>query len=185
MRLFKLSVYILVPVALILAVLLTVLPGSYAIQRRMVIDAPAPAVFSRIDSPQGWQKWSVWFRRDPAMKIEFTGPAAGAGAGWRWQSRVEGNGSMVLSQIDAPHKLSYQLQFGKNPTPMYGSISLQASQARTTVIWEIHGDAGTNWAMKLFLPFMDTMLGKDLEDSLKLLKQQSQDASAAPVKQAT
>ena len=108
------------------------------------------------------------------MKLSYSGPSQGTGASWRWQSRSEGNGAMTLTRVIPAQKVEYELSFGNGQNPMHGSITLIAQGDQTQVVWEAHGNAGTSWAMKLFIPFMDTMIGKDFNEGLQLLKKTAQ-----------
>ena len=69
-----------------------VLPSTFTVVRSTVVGAPADRVYALVADPRGWKQWSVWNKRDPAMKITYSGPASGAGAKWAWHSASEGDG---------------------------------------------------------------------------------------------
>ena len=41
------------------------LPTQFAVERSIVIDAPADRVFNYLVDPREWKKWTVWNQRDP------------------------------------------------------------------------------------------------------------------------
>ncbi|MBL0121908.1 MAG: hypothetical protein IPP88_03990 [Betaproteobacteria bacterium] len=49
-------------------------------ERSIDINAPMETVYPLVYDPKAWARWSVWSRRDPAMKFTYTGAPAGVGA---------------------------------------------------------------------------------------------------------
>lgn len=91
-------------IAIVVAVLAVVLvvggwfiSPKLSVARSVVVAAPADKVYALVASPRAWKEGSVWNRRGPAMKIEYSGPESGTGAAWTWQSPSEGDGKMTRS----------------------------------------------------------------------------------------
>ena len=49
--------------------------------------------------------------RDPAMKIAYSGPPAGSGAKWTWESASEGKGEMTFTAAVPNQRVDYALYF--------------------------------------------------------------------------
>ncbi|HUN91270.1 MAG TPA: SRPBCC family protein [Burkholderiaceae bacterium] len=160
----------LVLVALLLLGVGFLLPGSYRIERSVEITAPATRVYPLIADPREWKRWSAWNRRDPAMLIDYSGPASGAGAAWSWRSRSEGNGRMEFTEAVADQRVAYALSFADDSMRSHGSLTLDAQGNRVRVAWTNEGDLGRNPAARWFGLFMDRIVGPDFEAGLRNLK---------------
>ncbi len=66
------------------------LPSQFRAERSIVVNTPADKVHSQLVAPGERKRSTAWNQRDPAMKIEYGGPASGVGARWTWQSETEG-----------------------------------------------------------------------------------------------
>ena len=73
------------------------LPATYTVERSVVVHAPPERLWPLVSAPKRWREWSVWTRRDPAMKLEYSGPESGTGAAWHWTSASEGEGRATRS----------------------------------------------------------------------------------------
>ncbi|MES2050172.1 MAG: SRPBCC family protein [Pseudomonadota bacterium] len=161
-------------VILILAIAM-MLPNEYAVTRTITIKAPAEKIYALVVDPKEWKKWSVWNQRDPAMQMTYSGPATGAGAGWDWQSKTQGNGGMKFTSAVVNQKIDYELHFEGMGQPSTGAMLFEAQSGATKITWSMHGTSEGNLMMKLFAPFMDKMVGPDFQaglDNLKKLAEQ-------------
>jgi uncharacterized protein YndB with AHSA1/START domain len=146
------------------------MPSQYRVERSVRIDAPAERVYALLADPREWKGWSEWNRRDPAMKITYSGPPAGSGAAWSWESRSEGEGHMAFTRADPPRRIEYALEFPSMGAKSKGALTLSANGPSTAVTWTNEGDVGSNPLMRLFVPFMDSMVGPDFAAGLANLK---------------
>ena len=48
-------------------------PTEFAVEREIVINKPRAEVFEYAKNVRNQNEWGPWFKRDPAMKQEFTG----------------------------------------------------------------------------------------------------------------
>jgi uncharacterized protein YndB with AHSA1/START domain len=160
-------------VVLLLAVGLA-LPSRFRVERSVEIAAPAARVYPLIAAPAAWKQWSVWNQRDPAMKIEYAGPASGAGATWRWQSASEGNGEMALTEVVPDQRIAYRLSFPDMGMQSTGALTLAPSGTGTKVTWTNEGDMGGNPVNRWFGLFMDRLVGPDFEAGLANLKRRAE-----------
>jgi len=161
-------------VVLLVAILLAVgmlLPSGFKVQRSVEIAAPPSKIFPLIASPREWKNWSVWNRRDPAMKVEYSGPESGAGATWSWQSKSEGDGTMEFTAAIPDQRVDYALHFPEFDMRSKGQLQLQASGAGTRVTWTNEGNVGNNPVNRYFAVMMDSMVGPDFQAGLANLKE--------------
>lgn len=150
------------------------LPSQFKVERSAMIAAPPERVYGLIADPREWKRWSVWNRRDPAMKITYGGPASGLGAKWAWESRSEGKGSMEFTEGTAPERVGYTLTFPDFGATFAGRLQLTpvdvAGKPGTRISWAGQGDMGANPMNRWFALFMDRLVGSDYEAGLANLK---------------
>jgi uncharacterized protein YndB with AHSA1/START domain len=156
-------------IVLLLAVGLA-LPSRFRVERSVEIAAPADRVYPLIAAPAAWKDWSVWNQRDPAMKIDYSGPPAGVGAKWRWQSETEGNGEMEFTEAVPQQRVGYRLSFPDMGMQSSGALTLAPAGSGVRVTWTNEGDMGGNPVNRWFGLFMDRLVGPDFEAGLKNLK---------------
>ncbi len=159
--------------ALIIVLLLGafLLPRNVSVVREMSINGSLWVVHSQVAAPTNWQKWGVWNKRDPAMLINYSGPGAGVGARWSWQSKTEGTGDMEITRDDAPRELAYTLKFADWGMITNGRFKfVPANDVVTNVTWTMEADLGNNPINRYFGLFMDSMIGADFAASLANLK---------------
>ncbi|WMS85568.1 SRPBCC family protein [Pleionea litopenaei] len=150
------------------------LEPTYKVSREIKIAAPAEKVMQEISDFSRWQKWGVWFERDPKMKITITGDAGMVGHSSKWSSETQGNGQMILTAINN-EELTYDLLFPDMGMQSIGRMSLtelrgENGEAETLVVWSDEGDVGTDIVSRYFVLFIDELMGPDFEQGLTNLK---------------
>lgn len=160
----------LVVLALLLAVAGALLPGQWRVERSVVVRAAPERLYPLVASPHRWREWSVWTRRDPAMRIEYFGPESGAGAGWQWDSRTEGQGRMTLTRADPATGLAYDLFFPDLGSTSHGELRFEPADGGTRVTWTNEGDMGRNPFLHFLAAAMDRLVGPDFEAGLAQLR---------------
>ena len=143
---------------------------TFSVTRSTVIAAPPEKVYALVADPRHWKEWSVWNQRDPAMKIEYSGPASGVGAGWAWQSKTEGDGKMTFTAAEPAQRLAYDLYFPDFGTTSPGDFRFSAADGGTRVTWTMNGNMGRNPLFRWMALFADGMVGKDFDEGLAQLK---------------
>jgi uncharacterized protein YndB with AHSA1/START domain len=161
-------------VVLLLALVLfgggMLLSPKFHIERSTVISAPPDKAYALVADPHRWKEWTVWNRRDPAMKIEYFGAASGAGSGWAWKSASEGDGRMTLTAVEPNQRVAFDLYFPDFDSTSTGALSFTPEGAGTKVVWAMDGDMGKNPIGHWMGLFMDGMVGKDFDAGLANLK---------------
>jgi uncharacterized protein YndB with AHSA1/START domain len=164
------GIVVLVALAVLLLAIGLMLPSQFKVQRSVEIAAPASKVYPLIAAPAAWTRWSVWNQRDPAMKIEYAGPASGAGARWNWRSATEGSGEMEFTEADVDRRIAYRLSFPEFGMQSRGVLTIDAAGSGVRVSWTNEGDMGSNPVNRWFGLFMDRLVGPDFEAGLANLK---------------
>jgi len=169
----KIVKWLLAVVLLLAAVLVLggyLLSPKFVVSRSVSIAAPPDKVYALVADPRRWKDWTVWNRRDPAMKMDYSGPPSGAGAAWSWQSKTEGDGRMTFTAAEPGQRVAYELYFPDFGTTSKGAVTLAAEGSGTRVTWSIAGDMGSNPLMRWFALGADSLIGKDFAEGLAGLK---------------
>lgn len=145
---------------------------EYTIQREITINKPKQEVFNYVRYLKNQDHYSKWVMTDPNMKKDFRGTDGTPGFVYAWDSKNKnaGKGEQEIKSITEGEKVDIEVRFEK---PMQGiaytPIETEAiSENQTKVTWGMHGRS--SYPMNIMNLFMDNMLGKDLETSLKNLK---------------
>jgi uncharacterized protein YndB with AHSA1/START domain len=170
MWLVKATIAVLVALFAVLAIGGLLLPSGFTVTRSTVIAASPERVYALVADPRSWQRWAVWNRRDPAMRIEYSGPASGTGATWRWRSKTEGNGAMTFTDAEPARRVAYDLYFADFGTTSSGELRFEPKDGVTHVTWSMTGDTGKNPFYHWMALLPDRTVGKDFEDGLAGLK---------------
>ena len=148
------------------------LPSEFKVERSITIDASAEEVFAHVSDLKAWKTWGVWFKRDPDMKITYSGPDKAVGMKSAWVSESEGSGEMQVLELSPNKRLTYSLYFPEFDMGSTGEFRLEEKEGKTLVTWMDYGDVGANPINHYFAAFMDSMIGPDFEaglDNLKIL----------------
>ncbi len=146
-------------------------PGTFAVTRQIMIDAPPEVIFSHVNDFHKWEAWSPWEKHDPAMKKTFSGSPAGTGAVYEWDGNSKVGKGRITIMDSRPRVVQMKLEFMKPMAAVNASaISFMPRGAQTETMWNMAGTK--NFTMKAFCMFadMDKMVGKDFEEGLAKLK---------------
>lgn len=146
------------------------LPAEYKVERSTNIKAEPQQIFERFNTLEHWKEWMVWIRRDPAMTVEFDGPASGVGATMSWKSESQGSGSLTLDESVAGKHVTYTLSFPDYP-PSKGRLEITPGADGHTVSWSDEGNMGASPINRYFGLFLDGLIGPDFEEGLANLKE--------------
>jgi len=146
------------------------LPNQYSVERSIIIEAEPAEIYPDVVDLRAWQNWGVWFKRDPDMQLDYTGPDRAIGMRSSWKSESEGNGEMEIIQLEHNKKITYQLYFPEFDMGSTGVVELVATETGTKVTWRDEGSVGNNPIDRYFVLMMDGMIGPDFEMGLENLK---------------
>jgi uncharacterized protein YndB with AHSA1/START domain len=170
MKIIQWALAIVGAIALAAVVVGLFLPSTFAIRRSIDIAAPADRVYDYIVEPRKWSEWSVWTRRDPNMRVVYSGPPFGMGARWTWESKSEGNGTMEFTRVEPNRRVEYALFFPDFNMRSTGELRLEPANGTTRVTWTNEGDVGGNPLKHYLAAAMDRMVGPDFQQGLANLK---------------
>ncbi|HMK72922.1 MAG TPA: SRPBCC family protein [Myxococcaceae bacterium] len=151
-----------------LVVIIATRPGSFRVVRSATMAAPAAVVYAQIADFHRWDAWSPWAKLDPSMKVSFSGPASGPGAGYAWVGNDKvGEGKMLITGARPGQEVDIQLDFLKpwqatNAT----TFVLEPAGPGTKVTWSMSGESNFMAKAMSLVMDMDAMIGKDFEKGL-------------------
>jgi len=146
-------------------------PETFRVQRQVSIQAPPEKIFPLINDYKNWGAWSPWEKKDPAMKRSFSGPAAGKGSAYAWDSKEVGAGDMLITESVPSSLVRIDLNFSK-PFEAHNKVvfNIQPQTGGSTVSWEMQGPAPLIARVMHVFFNVDKMVGKDFEDGLAAMK---------------
>lgn len=159
---------------LILILLLTAafLKKEYVVEKSIAINKPKTDIFNYIKFLKNQNEYSKWARMDTTMKKVFSGTDATPGFVSAWDSNNEkvGKGEQEIVKITEGEQVNYEIRFEKPMKDVAQSFMRTDSIApdKTIVKWQISGYMP--YPMNIMGPFMDKMIGGDLEEGLQNLK---------------
>ena len=148
------------------------LPSRYRVERSVVVQAQPAAIYGQISNFKNWLQWTAWNQtKYPDMQVKFDGPETGVGAGYSWEGKSTGQGSIKFTRTEPDKGISYDLDFEQGKYKSTGVITLEQAGERIKVTWSNEGDLGGNPINRYFGLMMDKMIGPDFEEGLAKLKE--------------
>jgi len=146
-------------------------PDTFRVERSVSVKAPPDRVFALINDMHAFNTWNPYVKKDPAIKGTYTGPAAGKGAGYGWQSSEVGVGSMEVTDATAPSMVAMKLDFVE-PFEAHNraEFTVQPAAGETHVTWAMFGPVPYTAKVMHVLFDIDKMVGGDFERGLHDLK---------------
>ena len=162
----------LVAVLAAFSLLVATRPAVFRIERSTAIAAPPDVVFALVNDLHEWPRWSPYEKRDPGMKREYAGAAAGEGASYRWDGNDDvGAGLLTITRSVPNERVALRLEFSR-PLVATNEVAFvfEGSGDGTRVVWGMDGRNGfVGKLISLFID-MDAMVGKDFEAGLAAMK---------------
>jgi uncharacterized protein YndB with AHSA1/START domain len=174
MKIIKRIIFVLLGILALALVVALFLPKEYAVEREIVINQPKDSVFNYLKYLKNQDNFSVWAKKDPAMKKTFTGVDGTVGAISAWNSKDKnlGVGEQEIKKITDGERIEYELRF-KVPfeaTDMAYITTEAISPNKTKVKWGFKGESPYPMNLMLAIMNMKDVLGKDLQEGLNNLK---------------
>jgi len=171
----KIVFVILISVVVMIALLLIIaffVKKEYAIQREIAINKSSGEVYNYIRFLRNQENYSKWVMADPYMKKDFSGADGTKGFVYAWDSdnKNVGKGEQEIVKLVEGKRVDAEIRFIK---PFEGIATTNMtteliSPDQTRVVWGMQGVS--KYPMNIMNPFMDNLLGKDLQSSLNQLK---------------
>ena len=174
MRILKKLIFFFIGIIVLLLIAGLFVKKEYAVERAIVINKPKDEVFNYVKFVKNQDNYSVWNKKDPAMKKDYKGNDGQVGFVVAWDSsdKEVGKGEQEIVNIVDGDRIDMKLRF-KEPFEAEDNaymITETVSPNETKVKWGFKGTM--NYPMNLMLLFMDMdkELGGALDAGLKDLK---------------
>ena len=170
----KTGIFFLAVIA-VLMILSIYIPSEVKISRSLVINAPREEIFNQVNDMRNWENWSPWHSSDPDLKLKYTGPSEGKGAGYSWESekRSVGKGRLTVKESEAFNKITTEMQFDDRGTAI-GVFEFDEMENGIKVTWTLNSDMGASPFNKYLGLFIDKWVGSDFEKGLGNLQKQTE-----------
>jgi hypothetical protein len=168
-----LKILLAIVAALVLAVMVyaMTLPGDISISRSIKINVPQTYAFDYLYDLKNWEEWTTWKEYDSTMVYSYPGKSKGEGAKQKWNGDHSEAASLTFSNISAPEKINFHLEWNKGETSFSGYIKTKSlDNSHTTIEWVHYKDIGWNPFMRLLGSMLDNVMGPNFEKSLENLK---------------
>lgn len=151
------------------------LPGDWDAEASAHLPVPPEVVYSFLDSPTGWQRWTPW----PESGVERSGPERGAGASLSWNDPDLGSGSFTIASAVEPESVTYKVSIDEGSITATGSVHVVPEDGGSRVSWREQGDFGWNPLMGYWALSMGRAQSDELTKGLGRLKSLAVEAAAA------
>ena len=160
-----------VAIALFL-IYVTTRPDTFKVSRSMQIKAPPDRIFPLINDLRAYNTWNPYAKKDPAIKLTYSGPASGTGATFLFDGNKDaGKGSIEVLAATHPSHVDMRLvmaePFAINNLVRY---TLAPKGDGTEVTWAMQGPVPFIAKIAHLVINMDKMIGTDFEAGLASLK---------------
>lgn len=172
MRLFRMFVFGLLGLFLVVSAIGLLIPDSVKISRAVPVDAPPQVVRKALTDVKYWKEWLPWIVADSGVIVQLSAVTNEPGAFVRWRGLEDHNAGMIeLTAIDstAIHVL-HKLKGLNDAKGVFRVVPAGQSGRQSEVQWLI--DYRLKWyPWERFLGiFMDHMLGPVMDQGLQNFK---------------
>jgi Polyketide cyclase / dehydrase and lipid transport len=121
-------------------------PDGFEVARSVRIKAAPEKIFPLID----FNTWNPFMKKDPAVKLAYSGPASGTGAAQEWEGNSSvGKGRVEITGSSPSSRIAMKLDM---LSPMEGhnvvEFSLKPDGDATTVTWAMSGRCHYNTSQR-------------------------------------
>jgi hypothetical protein len=169
MKVLKFLAWVIGLILLAVVILFFVAPTQTHVERTIVINAPAVAVWDHIVTFREFSKWNAWSKTDPGAKYTLTGQDGTVGAVYSWKGNTLGIGRLENIALEPYKSIRQKLTF-RWPYEADSDIYFQLHEqnGRTAVIWGFDSDCPRPRNLMHF--FMKRAVTKDFDSGLQGLK---------------
>ncbi len=146
------------------------LPARPPVERNILIDTHAATIFALLNDFRQFMKWSPLLDGDPNAQIEISGPPRGVGASINWNGPIIGQGRQTIIEIAPYERLTIQFEPGDR-APAIATFTLAPEDEMTRVVWLHESNYGFNLVGRYFGLLQGSIIGPELEDGLRRLKE--------------
>lgn len=145
-------------------------PKSLLVEKSIVIEAPASAIYPNVACFRNWEPWNPWDAMDSTNTNEFSEQECGVGSWYTWSGQATGTGRQDLLEARENEYIKTKLVFSQAPEPQTSEWFFEETEEGTKVTWNFIGTESSllsrpgNWAGEMFL-------GAQYEGGLATLKE--------------
>lgn len=168
----KILMIVLILAIVLLLILASRKPNSFRVERSILVNAPAHAIFQHINDFHAWSAWSPWEHIDPNLQRSYSGADFGVGAKYAWVGNNKvGQGHMAILESREFEFIKVDLHFIK-PFAAHNTAEFTLKQQlnETTVSWVMYGPSPLMSKIMGMFMNMDKMIGGQFETGLQTLK---------------
>ncbi|CAN5433196.1 K(+)-transporting ATPase subunit F [soil metagenome] len=174
MKILKSLLIGLISIVAILLIAALFVKKDFAVEREITINKPKQEVFDYLKYLKNQNNFSVWAKKDPAMKKTFIGTDGTVGfiSAWDSESKDVGKGEQEIKAIKDGERLDYEIRF-KVPfeaTNFSFLTTESVSDSQTKVKWGFYGKSQYPFNLMMAVMDMDKTVGGDLQNGLANLK---------------
>ncbi|HET7201757.1 MAG TPA: SRPBCC family protein [Steroidobacteraceae bacterium] len=148
-------------------------PDTFRVERTARIDAPPERIFPWIEDLRANERWSPYYRKDPAARFAYGGPVRGVGASCTFEgNRDVGSGRVTVTGSTPHRRVRMRLQMFK-PFAADNDVEytlVPQGEERTDVTWAMTGTQPFLAKVVGLFFDMDAMIGTDFASGLANLK---------------
>jgi effector-binding domain-containing protein len=176
MKIFKAIGLVLSGLLFIVVLIALFLPGSYHIERSIIIEKDASVPFGMAKDFRSWDKWSPWHEIDTNMQKTYSETTGEVGSWYSWNSENPdaGKGKITITHIEDNSLIENELAY-EGMGSSIATYKFEPVNNGVKVTWGLHGD-GKHMPWYMLIPsryynlMMDNMMGSAFEKGLQKLK---------------
>jgi Polyketide cyclase / dehydrase and lipid transport len=158
---------------LLVGYILAIVPAKGHVEKSVVINASASAIFPYLNNFKKENEWSPWTKMDPEATQTFEGPEAGIDAKMSWDGKQTGKGSQVITESIENEKVRVALTFEGEEGTAWADFILTSEENGTKVTWTYDGDnvgfgGKAKWIIGRYIT--NTAYESGLQDLKKLIE---------------
>ncbi|MFV0389394.1 MAG: SRPBCC family protein [Pyrinomonadaceae bacterium] len=156
-----------------LIVLVIFVPGGYKVEREIVINKPQADVYAYAHLLKNQNEWGPWVKKDPNIKLTYSGTDGTPGFTSAWDSQIEdvGAGEQVItaeSQTRMETLIRFLRPFRSESNAYLTYVAVNDTQTKVT--WGFTGKMPRPFNLFVLFMNMDDAVGKDFDEGLANLK---------------
>ncbi len=176
MKALKYLLFILIPLVLIYVLLCAIGPKNSNLTRDIDIDAPPAYAYNLINNLDNWDKWSTWITKDTTMIQNMENQRIGVGAGYSWESELNGNGSLELIESEKNQRVKSKMNFEGFDGNSYGEWKINTEGKGSNISWSMSADNEFPFLLRgiMLVNGFKGKLKSNFDESLALLKKEAE-----------
>ncbi|MDF2153388.1 SRPBCC family protein [Vibrio sp. CAU 1672] len=143
---------------------------SYQVSRTIEICRPQAEVVDYLKDFRNWPQWSPWIILEPESELTFSNEQGHVGAGYQWNGRRIGMGTVILESTQ-PHRLDMELEVFR-PVRSHAKVTLLVNPTTEGCSVEWQMTSRVPWFLFFLKNIFKSMISMDYERGLRMLKSQ-------------